>query len=80
VPALPRNHCPPWLGIRIRVAGATCSGRPDGYFVVLNNAKQALQLDILLNALRQGVRVTMAHDANTCQVTTVGTCANATPC
>lgn len=64
----------------VRIAGAACPGRPDGYFVVPNNTKQALQLDILLNSLRQGVRVTMAHDASTCQVTTVGTCANATPC
>ena len=55
-------------------------GRPDGYFVVPNNGKQALQLDILLNALRQGIRVTMSHDPATCTVSTVGTCANNSPC
>jgi hypothetical protein len=64
----------------VRIAGASCPGRGDGYFVVPNNAKQALQLDILLNALRQGVRVTMSHDPGTCTVSTVGTCANNTPC
>ena len=64
----------------VRIAGASCPGRGDGYFVVPNNAKQQLQLDILLNALRQGVRVTMSHDPATCTVSTVGTCANNTPC
>lgn len=64
----------------VRIAGASCPGRGDGYFVVPNNAKQQLQLDILLNALRQGVRVTLSHDPATCTVSTVGTCANNTPC
>ena len=64
----------------VRLAGVACPGRPDGYFVVPNNGKQALQLDILLNALRQGIRVTMSHDPATCTVSTVGTCANNSPC
>ncbi len=64
----------------VRIAGAACPGRGDGYFVVPNNTKQQLQLDILLNALRQGIRVTLAHDPVTCTVSTVGTCANNTPC
>jgi hypothetical protein len=64
----------------VRLIGVSCPGRGDGYFVVPNNAKQALQLDILLNALRQGIRVTMSHDPGTCLVSTVGTCANNRPC
>lgn len=64
----------------VRLIGVSCPGRGDGYFVVPNNGKQALQLDILLNALRQGIRVTMSHDPATCVVSTVGTCANNRPC
>ena len=64
----------------VRLIGVGCPGRGDGYFVVPNNGKQTLQLDILLNALRQGIRVTMSHDPGTCIVSTVGTCANNRPC
>ena len=64
----------------VRVVGVRCPGRGDGYFVIPSNGKQAMQLDLVLNALQQGIRVTMLHEPATCIVSTVGTCANNRPC
>ena len=64
----------------VRIAGVQCPGRGDGYFVVPNNGKQQLEIDILINALRGGLRVTLSHNPANCEVSTVGICANNTPC
>jgi hypothetical protein len=64
----------------VRIAGVQGPGRGDGYFVVPNNGKQQLEIDILINALRGGLRVTLSHNPANCEVSTVGICANNTPC
>ena len=64
----------------VRLAGVACPGRGDGYFVLPNNTKQELEIDILINALRGGLRVTLSHNPTNCEIATVGVCANNTPC
>ncbi|MFN8031663.1 MAG: hypothetical protein U0Q10_15190 [Dermatophilaceae bacterium] len=64
----------------VRLVGVRCPGRGDGYFVIPSNGKQAQQVDIVMNALRGGLRVTFGHNPATCVASTVGICANGVSC
>lgn len=64
----------------VRLVGVRCPGRGDGYFVIPNNGKQAQQVDIVMNALRGGLRVTFGHNPANCVASTVGICANGVSC
>jgi hypothetical protein len=65
----------------VRLVGVACPGRSDGFFIVPNDSKQPLELDILLLALKRGFRVRMSgHDPSTCVTPSVSVCATASPC
>jgi hypothetical protein len=64
----------------VHLIGVACPGRGDGFFVIPSNGKQQLQLDIVLNALRAGLRLVFLYDPTSCSVSTVGTCTNTSPC
>ena len=48
--------------------------------MIPSNGKQAQQVDIVINALRGGLRVTFSHNPATCDVATVGICAAGVNC
>jgi hypothetical protein len=65
----------------VRLVGVACPGRSDGFFIVPNNSKQPLELQILLLALDRGFRVRMSgHDPSTCVTASVSICATASEC
>jgi hypothetical protein len=65
----------------VRLVGVACPRRSDGFFIVPNNSKQLLELEILLLALDRGFRVRMSgYDPSTCVTPSVSICATASPC
>ena len=64
----------------VRLVGVACPGRLDGFFVLPNNSKQPLQLQMLLTAIDRGLRVEMNHNPTDCNVSSVVVCATASPC
>jgi hypothetical protein len=64
----------------VRLVGVRCPGRGDGYFVIPNNGEQQQQVDIVMNALRGGLRITFGHNPANCVASTVGICANGVSC
>jgi len=44
------------------------------------SAEQQQQVDIVMNALRGGLRITFGHNPANCVASTVGICANGVSC
>jgi hypothetical protein len=66
--------------VHLQNNNARCVGRPDGFYVLQNDAKQLHVLELLVKALGSSLLVTINHNPSTCVISSVGVCTTSGLC